>query len=226
MRAILRTGGRSIEYYLGKSKEDPEQMELDEDDAKIVKDYMDAFDGIEVMLSENGFLIGYANDSDNVEKIKKALYLTEQCPIFGKYIDDPDGFEHDWNEEEYVMDAGIAFNKDEYEILNESPRERYNRLLRTHPQIRVINECGEIKEGVFDAEIESCAIRDYVSYLFKDGHYVFKDEARALVDGMCLDIVGSFKEKEIARKNKWEKVKQLRWQRALFVKFKTGAKNV
>lgn len=223
MKAILRTGNRTAEYLMERSKQDPQQMDLSLEEAKTVKAYLDAFDGCEVVLSDDGphhFLIGWVGDADNTEKVKEALYLMQQDPMFGTYIDVREEFEHDWDEGEFQTDAGISFREDEFEILEETPKERFKRLLRTHPGIKVINEIDEPGTGVFNAEVADCHVKDYV---YQDGRYIFKDMARTFVDGLCWEVQGGYEEQEKARKAAWDIVKGLKWQRAIFLRFETEA---
>ena len=53
MRAILKTGGRTLEQIAGDSIRDPQQMNLSVEDAQIVKNYLDAWDGVHVFLNDD-----------------------------------------------------------------------------------------------------------------------------------------------------------------------------
>ena len=220
MRAILRTGNKTIEQIVRYSIEDPQQMEIGEDEAKIVKSYLDAFDGCRVFLSDDGphhFLEGWDGDFYNVAKIKEALYLMNQIPMLGLYIDDREGFERDWAEGEFACDAGISFKEDEFEPDTETPKEKYERLRREYPGARVINEIsGKDMEGVTTVKLTNCHIKEYV---YQDGHLLFKDMARDYVDALTYHCTQE--EMKQARNDAWEVVNGLKWQIGIFLELKT-----
>ena len=222
MRAILKTGGRTLEQIAGGSIRDPQQMNLSVEDAQIVKNYLDAWDGVHVFLNDDGYLIGWDGDFYNVAKAKEALYLMHQDPVFGLYVDDREGFEKDWAEGEFQPDAGIMFRPDEYIIDTETPKEKYKRLRNTYPQAKVINEIsGNDAAGVSNVEITNCHIKEYV---FQDGHFLFRDMARNYVDALTWqNEERTIHEYEQARKDAWEIVNGLKWQIGIFLELKTEA---
>lgn len=219
MRAILKTGGKTLEQIAGDSIRDPQQIYLSVEDAQIVKNYLDAWDGVYVFLNDDGFLMGWDGDFYNVAKAKEALYLMNQDPVFGLYVDDREGFEKDWAEGEFQPDAGIMFSPDDYIIDTETPKEKYKRLRKTYPQAKVINEIsGNDAAGVSNVEITNCHIKEYV---FQDGHFLFKDMARDYVDALTYNSNAKTEsEYEQERKSAWEIVNGLKWQVAIFLELK------
>ncbi len=217
MNVILRTGGKTVESIIKLSQEDPQQMNLTEEDAKIVKAYLDEFDGAEVVLTDEGphhFIIGWAGDRQTTQKVKNAIYLMHQDPMFGRYINDREAFEHDWDEEEVGAES-ISFRENEFEVLDETPMQRFKRLKRKHPGIKIINEVIGDAKGVNNTVLAGCYIREYI---LQNGTYLFRDAAKLYVDDMTS--YASKEEYEQARKGAWDIVKGLMWQQGLFLQFK------
>lgn len=219
MRVILKTGGKSIEKIVEDSIRDPQQMNLSKEEAEIVKAYLDRFNDCRVDLNRDGFLEGWDGDFFNVGRIKEAIYLMEQDPMFGTYVDDREGFDRDWAEGEYQPDVGIMFRECDYIIDTETPKEKYKRLLRMFPGVKVINEISNHEAaGVNNIEVVNCHIKEYV---LQDGHYLFKDMARTYVDALTYTSeVKTASEYEQERKSAWEIVNGLKWQVAIFLELK------
>lgn len=221
MRVILITGGKSIETIMQQSREDPQQMDLSREDAERVKAYLDAFDGAEMNLTEDGFTLGWAGDTENDNKVRDAIYLMEQDPMFGTYIDDREGFLRVWNEGEYEPDAGIMFDPGEYIPLEETPKQRYLRLKAKYPGAKVFSRIADLSEqdGVYDAEFDEVYAKEYT---LANGTYLLRDMAKLYVDDLTQ---GELEErKEQARKDAWEVVNGLKWEMGIFMDLRTGKK--
>lgn len=219
MRVILKTGGKSIEKIVEDSIGDPQQMNLSKEEAEIVKAYLDRFNDCRVDLNGDGYLEGWDEDFFNEGRIKEAFYLLEQDPMFGTYVDDREGFDRDWAEGEYQPDAGIRFRECDYIIDTETPKEKYKRLLRMFPGVKVINEISNQEAaGVNDIEVVNCHIYEYV---LQDGQYLFKGMARSYVNALVYNSNAKTEsEYEQERKAAWEIVNGLKWQVAIFLELK------
>lgn len=219
MRVILKTGGKTIDEIIEDSKRDPQQMDLNKVQAEIVKAYLDAFDGVHAAVTDDEphhFLIGWDGDFYNVARVKEALYLMNQDPMFGLYVDDREGFEKDWMNGEFSCDAGISFRASDFIIDTETPKEKYKRLRREYPSAKIIYEVeGHENEGVLTPDIINCHIKEYV---LQDGVYLFKDMARTYVDALTYNCTEN--ELKKATEDAWEIVKGLKWQLGIFLRMK------
>lgn len=113
-RGILHTEGYKIEDAEGSS-------ELTEEEKKIITDYMKAWDGVHVTLSnllpEEYSVVGWPPEEE--EKVKNAIYLMEQDFMFGNYVDDREKFEADWAAGTWEPSGSIIFSTAMVEILEE-----------------------------------------------------------------------------------------------------------
>ena len=113
-RGILHTEGYKVEDAEGSSK-------LSEEEKKIITDYMRAWDGIQVtvsnLLPEEFSVVGWPPEEE--EKVKNAIYMMEQDPMFGNYVDDRERFEADWAAGEWLPSGSILFSPAMVEILGE-----------------------------------------------------------------------------------------------------------
>ena len=97
-KAILHTGGKTDEQILKGGGM------VRVDDIEMIRAYMDAWDGVEVFVMPSCDGDGYAMvgwDESDVEinaRVKEAIYLMEQDPVFGAYFDEREQFDHDWRE--------------------------------------------------------------------------------------------------------------------------------
>lgn len=98
-----------------------EEQNYSEEEIKIITDYMQAWDGAHVTLSnllpEEYSVVGWPPEED--EKVKNAIYLMEQDPVFGMYIDEPERFAEDWASGEWEPSGSIIFSPAMVEILGE-----------------------------------------------------------------------------------------------------------
>lgn len=119
-RAKMHTAGKTKEQLL-KDFDGPEP------DEQLAQNYIKAFDlidGIEVFVAD-GFatndndysLIGWDDKAD--PKMKEFIYLMEQDPFMGTYVDKREQFDKDWDSKEYEPPAAIHFEKDDVEILED-----------------------------------------------------------------------------------------------------------
>lgn len=113
---------RAILHTKGKTKQDIEAdgNKYSEEEIKIITEYMDAWDGVEVYVgidfSGEGYLLaGWPEESDC--RVKEAIYLMEQDTVFGSYRGDREGFDKVWELGEYEPDGMMCFDKGDVEIL-------------------------------------------------------------------------------------------------------------
>lgn len=98
-----------------------EDQNYSEEEIKIITDYMQAWDGAHVTLSnllpEEYSVVGWPPEED--EKVKNAIYLMEQDPVFGMYVDDRERFDADWEAGEWEPSGSIVFSPAMVEIIGE-----------------------------------------------------------------------------------------------------------
>lgn len=98
-----------------------EEQNYSEEEIKITTDYMQAWDGAHVTLSnllpEEYSVVGWPPEED--EKVKNAIYLMEQDPVFGMYVDDRERFDADWAAGEWEPSGSIVFSPAMVEIIGE-----------------------------------------------------------------------------------------------------------
>lgn len=98
-----------------------EDQKCSEEEIKIITDYMQAWDGAHVTLSnlipEEYSVVGWPPEED--EKVKNAIYLMEQDPVFGMYVDDRERFDADWAAGEWEPSGSIIFSPAMVEIIGE-----------------------------------------------------------------------------------------------------------
>lgn len=114
-RGILHTDGFPVD------EKDAAEKKYSEDEIKIIIDYMQAWDGVHVTLShllpEEYSVVGWPPEED--EKVKNAIYLMEQDPVFGTYVDDREGFDAAWAAGEWEPSGSIVFSPAMVEIIGE-----------------------------------------------------------------------------------------------------------
>ena len=92
-----------------------EDQNYSEEEIKIITDYMQAWDGTHVTLSnllpEEYSVVGWPPEED--EKVKNAIYLMEQDP------DDRERFDADWAAGEWEPSGSIVFSPAMVEIIGE-----------------------------------------------------------------------------------------------------------
>lgn len=117
-RAILHTTGKTSKQIL-KDFDGPKPS--DEVVQHIIKAY-DIIDGLEVAVTDtfvdNGYSLVEHYKKDN-EKFKEFIYLLEQDPFVGTYVNDREQFDKDWNSGEYEPPAALHFDNDDVEIIEE-----------------------------------------------------------------------------------------------------------
>lgn len=98
-----------------------EGNEYSEDEIRIITAYMQAWDGVHVTLSnllpEEYSVVGWPPEED--EKAKEAIYLMEQEPVFGMYVDDRERFDADWAAGEWEPSGSIIFSPAMVEVIGE-----------------------------------------------------------------------------------------------------------
>jgi hypothetical protein len=117
-RAKLNTGGKTSEQILS-TYDGPKP------DEKEIESWIKAFNsinGIEVAVMKNFTGEDYclaAWKPDDDEKIMEFVYLAEQDPFFGTYVDDREEFINDWKSGEYEPSGSLVFANADVEILEE-----------------------------------------------------------------------------------------------------------
>jgi hypothetical protein len=117
-KAKLKTGGKT-----------PEEIKIMFDDPTLSyeeiqrwKRAYDLLNGIEVCVMNSwtgsGFSLVSWNQEDD-ETMKEFIYLVEQDPAFGTYIDDYEEFIKDWEAEEYEPSGSLGFDTKDVEIIEE-----------------------------------------------------------------------------------------------------------
>lgn len=114
-KAILHTDGFTVD------EKDAQEKEYSEEELKIITDYMQAWDGVRVTVSAllpgEFSVVGWPPEED--EKVKNAIYLMEQDPVFGMYEDDRERFDADWAAGEWEPSGSIVFSPAMVEIIGE-----------------------------------------------------------------------------------------------------------
>lgn len=114
-RAILHTSGFTVD------EKDAEEKEYSKEELKIITDYMAAWDGVKVTLSNlipgEYSVVGWPPEED--ERVKNAIYLMEQDPVFGMYVNERERFEADWAAGDWEPSGSIIFSPNMVEILGE-----------------------------------------------------------------------------------------------------------
>lgn len=118
-RAILHTSDFTVD------EKDAEEKEYTEEQLKIITDYMKAWDGVHVTVSNllpgEYSVVGWPPEEE--EKIKDAIYLMEQDSVFGSYVNDRERFEADWAAGTWEPSGSIIFSPAMVEILGELGKE-------------------------------------------------------------------------------------------------------
>ena len=89
---------------------------------KIIRAYMKAWDGVRVTVSTSSTapgeysVVGWPPEEE--ERAKEAIYLMEQDPMFGQYINDREGFEADWESGKWSPSGSIIFPPEMVEIIS------------------------------------------------------------------------------------------------------------
>lgn len=98
-----------------------EDQNYSDEEIKIITNYMQAWDGAHVTLSnllpEEYSVVGWSPEED--EKVKNAIYLMEQDPVFGMYVDDRERFDADWAAGTWEPSGSIVFSPAMVEIIGE-----------------------------------------------------------------------------------------------------------
>lgn len=115
-RAKLKTAGKTAEQILA-SYDGPKPNE--EEVGSWIKVFND-LDGLEVVVIESFTGTDYTLASWDLaddEKFMEFVYLAEQDPFFGTYVDEREEFIKDWKSGEYEPQGSLVFAKDDVLIL-------------------------------------------------------------------------------------------------------------
>lgn len=125
-KAILHTGGKTPDQI----RKHDSQDYTNEEAAQIIA-YMDAWDGLEVFLVDSYDSEGYTfigNTEAVDDKVKEAIWLMEQDPLFGCYIDAREEFDEVWAAGEYEPFGCIGFEREDVEIIEEKIQEEPKKI--------------------------------------------------------------------------------------------------
>ena len=102
-----------------------EDQNYSEEEIQIITEYMQAWDGVRVTLSnfvEGEYsVVGWPPEEE--EKVKNAIYLMEQDRMFGQYVDDPERFVADWEAGNWEPSGSIVFSPAMVEIIEENQKD-------------------------------------------------------------------------------------------------------
>lgn len=122
-RAKLKTAGKTPEQILA-TYDGPNQVgpKPDENEVAAWIKVFNELDGAEVVVmksftGEDYAIAGWEPDAE--EKFMEFVYLAEQDPYFGSYIDNRDEFINVWKSGEYEPAASLVFANNDVEIIEE-----------------------------------------------------------------------------------------------------------
>ncbi len=140
-KGILHTGGKTIEEI----KEAGKEWEYSDEEAVVIKAYMDAWDGVPATFIDSGdgqySLIGWPPEED--ARAANAIYLMEQDPVFGTYKDNREQFDSDWKDGSWEPSGAIGFQKETVEIIEK--HEKTNK--------EIITDCFLIERALKSGEL-------------------------------------------------------------------------
>lgn len=234
IKVLLHTAGKTDEEILRWGGA------ITAEDIPRMRAILEAWDGIEVIVDEPPIneqiqqyaLIGWDEQDCEIDgRVKEVIYLMEQDPMFGTYVDERERFELDWSEKRYEPAGSIVFEPEVIEILEETPAQRLARLILKHPDLPVIPmvdwEVCAGPEGKWMGSVGNACITEYI---WRPDDYegepciMYRYEAHKLVDALAEDAEnrinpGEEKEQayEAARQQAWKKVNEMEWRKAIFV---------
>lgn len=234
IKVLLHTAGKTDEEILKWGGA------ITAEDIPRMRAILEAWDGIEVIVDEPPIneqiqqyaLIGWDEQDCEIDgRVKEVIYLMEQDPMFGTYVDERERFELDWSEKRYEPAGSIVFEPEVIEILEETPAQRLARLILKHPDLPVIPmvdwEVCAGPEGKWMGSVGNACITEYI---WRPDDYegepciMYRYEAHKLVDALAEDAEnrinpGEEKEQEYeaARQQAWKKVNEMEWRKAIFV---------
>lgn len=194
IKVLLHTAKRTDEQIMKwGSITDPKEIPK-------VRKLLEAWDGIEVIVSEplideqnqQYALIGWDEKDCEIDgRVRDAIYLMEQDPIFGCYIDERERFELDWSEKRYEPAGSIVFKPEDIEILEETPAQRLARLILKHSDLPVVpmvdwEVCADCT-GRWAASIGRACVAEYIwepDNRTGDPNILYRYKAVELVDAM------------------------------------------
>jgi hypothetical protein len=118
-RAKLHTAGKTPEQIL---RSYGEPLPSEEVVQGIIKAY-NLIDGLEVVVSnsfygKDTYTLIIWNKSDD-DKFREFIYLLEQDPFCGTYVNEREKFEKDWDSEEYEPPGSLSLQASDIEIIEE-----------------------------------------------------------------------------------------------------------
>lgn len=120
-KARLKTGGKTEEQI--KADFNDSFGEATKEDMERYKKSMDMVDGQEIIVMQSFYDKEYYSMASWQEKDddvwREFIYLQEQDPIFGTYVDDREKFLKVWEAGEYEPMGALSFSKDDVEIIEE-----------------------------------------------------------------------------------------------------------
>lgn len=244
IKAILHTAGKTDEQILKQGGI------ISPNEISTFRKILEAWDGVEVYVNRAAHsrkeytLMGWdEKDHDINNQVKEALFLMEQDPIVGTYVDNREQFERDWNEREYTPSMSITFAEEDVEILEETPTQRLARLIMKYPDLPVIPmvdwEICASDSGRWMASIGRAYVAEFIYNNDDPDQYImYRHAAHRLVDALAEEAEKRIKTQEEAafvkpdqslveaerkqvyeeaRQRAWKKVNEMEWRKALFV---------
>lgn len=194
IKVLLHTAGKTDEEILKWGGV------ITPDDIPSARAILEAWDGIEVIVDEPPIneqiqqyaLLGWDEQDCEIDsRVKEVIYLMEQDPMFGTYVDERERFELDWSEKRYEPAGSIVFEPEVIEILEETPAQRLARLILKHPDLPVVpmvdwEVCADCT-GRWAASIGRVCVAEYIwepDNRTGDPNTLYRYKAVELVDAM------------------------------------------
>ncbi|GGN64449.1 hypothetical protein [Oceanobacillus indicireducens] len=116
-KAKLKTGNKTDEQVKAMFVDG---FEVTHEDFDRHKKSLDMVDGLEVVVTDSFYGDGYSLiswEEKDEDTWKEFIYLQEQDPFFGAYVDEREEFLEDWKSGEYMPNGSLAFQKEDVWIL-------------------------------------------------------------------------------------------------------------
>lgn len=117
-KSRLKTGNKTEKQIKGEFNDS--FGEVTQEELERYKKSMDMVDGLEIVVTDSFYdgsysLIAWDDKDENVWM--EFIYLQEQDPYFGTYVDEREEFLADWKSGGYMPNGSLAFQKEDVEIL-------------------------------------------------------------------------------------------------------------
>lgn len=128
-KAKLHTGGKTREQIIKMFEIGPAPTE---EEIKDTTEFYNRLEGAvayvaDGLMNSDYSLIGWPDEEN--KRMKEAIYLAEQDPMFGCYINSREEFDKDWDAGEYEPFGVLTFDKSEVEIVEEIKTEENTQVI-------------------------------------------------------------------------------------------------